>query len=135
MADAWTPTHAAGSAAAAEPAVRRIEVADVFDALRLGWQDFQAAPTQLVFLGLIYPLVGLFAARATSGGAARRLAGSLLAWADATAAASRGLRGAARLPGCPRPREAFGIVQRRREGVAMGVSRCGVGLGSWAWAR
>ena len=68
MAEAWTPSQAAGSAATAEPAVRRIAVSDVFDALRLGWQDFQAAPTQLVFLGLIYPIVGLFAARATSGG-------------------------------------------------------------------
>ena len=73
MAEAWTPSHAAGSAAATEPAVRRIAVADVFDALRLGWQDFQAAPTQLLFLGLLYPLVGLFAARATSGGDALAL--------------------------------------------------------------
>ena len=82
MAEAWTPSHsarpaaarpAAGTTAAAEPAVQRITVADVGDALRRGWQDFLAAPTQLVFLGLIYPLVGLFAARATSGGNALAL--------------------------------------------------------------
>ena len=69
MAEAWTtprPTHA--TAASAEPEVRHISLADVGDALRLGWQDFLAAPTQLVFLGLLYPLVGLFAARAASGG-------------------------------------------------------------------
>ncbi len=70
MAEAWTSPRAAVApgAAAAEPAVRRITVADVGDALRLGWQDFLAAPTQLVFLGLLYPIVGLFAARATAGG-------------------------------------------------------------------
>jgi uncharacterized membrane protein len=74
MAEAVTPPRAtsaaapAGAAAATEPAVRQISIADIGDALRLGWQDFLAAPTQLVFLGLIYPIVGLFAARATGGG-------------------------------------------------------------------
>jgi uncharacterized membrane protein len=82
MAEAWTSPRATGphaartgaaGAAAAEPVVQRIAVADVFDALRRGWQDFLATPTQLIFLGLIYPLVGLFAARATSGGNALAL--------------------------------------------------------------
>jgi uncharacterized membrane protein len=71
MAEAWTPPRpasASAAAASAEPVVRRISLAEVGDALRLGWQDFLAAPTQLVFLGLIYPLVGLFAARAAGGG-------------------------------------------------------------------
>ena len=76
MAEAYTPPRAtsaaapaAGAAAAAdEPTIRHISTADIGEALRLGWQDFLAAPTQLVFLGLIYPLVGLFAARATGGG-------------------------------------------------------------------
>src|SRR5215208_375821 len=73
MAEAYTPpraTSAAAPAAAAadEPTIRHISTADIGEALRLGWQDFLAAPTQLVFLGLIYPLVGLFAARATGGG-------------------------------------------------------------------
>ncbi len=67
MAEAWTSPHAAGATTAAEPAVRRITIADVGDALRRGWQDFLAAPTQLVFLGLIYPLVGLFAGWAAAG--------------------------------------------------------------------
>ncbi|MBD0273571.1 MAG: DUF2189 domain-containing protein [Acetobacteraceae bacterium] len=67
MAEALTSSRAASSVAA-EPVVRRIGLADVGDALRRGWQDFLATPTQLVFLGLIYPIVGLFAARATGGG-------------------------------------------------------------------
>lgn len=69
MAEALTSSRRPPAAAsAAEPAVRRIGFADIGDALRLGWQDFLAAPTQLLFLGLLYPLVGLFAARATGGG-------------------------------------------------------------------
>jgi uncharacterized membrane protein len=70
MADALTSPRAARVAAppaAAEPEVRRIGIADVGDALRLGWQDFLAAPTQLLFLGILYPLIGLFAARAFAG--------------------------------------------------------------------
>jgi uncharacterized membrane protein len=69
MAEALTSSRAA----AAEPVVQRIGFADVRDALRLGWQDFLAAPTQLLFLGVLYPIVGLFAARATSGGDAMAL--------------------------------------------------------------
>ena len=56
MAEVWTPPRnapATASTAAAEPAVRRIGLADIGDALRLGWQDFLAAPTQLLFLGLL----------------------------------------------------------------------------------
>lgn len=69
MAQALTPPlQAQTTASTAEPTIRRIEIADIGDALRLGWQDFLAAPTQLLFLGLLYPLVGLFAARATGGG-------------------------------------------------------------------
>lgn len=66
MAETWTSPRTA--AAASEPAINHIQVADVWDALRLGWRDFLATPTQLVFLGVLYPLIGLFAARATSGG-------------------------------------------------------------------
>jgi uncharacterized membrane protein len=48
--------------------VRRIGVPDLRDALARGYADFMATPTQLVFLGIIYPLVGLVAARAAAGG-------------------------------------------------------------------
>ena len=74
MAQTWTPQHgappatAAPAATAGEPAIQRISVSDIGGALRLGWQDFLAAPTQLLFLGLLYPLIGFIAARATSGG-------------------------------------------------------------------
>ncbi len=50
------------------PAVRRIGIGDLFAALRLGWEDFLATPTQLVFLTIIYPIVGFVAARAAWGG-------------------------------------------------------------------
>ncbi len=42
------------------PEVKRIQMADVFDALRLGFDDFWAKPSHYVFLCLIYPLAGLF---------------------------------------------------------------------------
>jgi len=38
------------------------------DALRRGVDDFLATPTQLIFLGLIYVVVGMIAARAAWGG-------------------------------------------------------------------
>ncbi|MBY0332638.1 MAG: DUF2189 domain-containing protein [Acetobacteraceae bacterium] len=69
MADsnAWTaPAHAAQTGA--EPTIRRIGIAELREALRRGIDDFLAVPTQLVILGLIYPLVGLVAARAAWGG-------------------------------------------------------------------
>ena len=47
--------------------VRRIRVADVRTALAAGWADFLAIPTQLVFLCVLYPVVGLVAARAAVG--------------------------------------------------------------------
>ena len=51
-----------------EAAIRRIGTADLRQALRQGWDDFLAIPTQLVFLCVLYPIVGLVAARAFSGG-------------------------------------------------------------------
>lgn len=51
----------------AHPGIRRIGVADVFDALRLGWQDFNAKPSHYVFLCLIYPIAGVVLATWSSG--------------------------------------------------------------------
>ncbi|MFQ3623672.1 MAG: DUF2189 domain-containing protein [Acetobacteraceae bacterium] len=48
--------------------VRRISTADLVSALRAGWGDFRAIPTQILFLGLLYPVVGLIAARLATGG-------------------------------------------------------------------
>lgn len=53
----------------AEPVVRKIGMSDVRVALTKGYQDFMETPTQLIFLGVIYPIVGFVAARAASGGA------------------------------------------------------------------
>ncbi len=41
------------------PEVKRIRMADVLEALRLGFNDFWAKPSHYVFLCLIYPLAGL----------------------------------------------------------------------------
>ncbi|MGZ8395396.1 MAG: DUF2189 domain-containing protein [Rhodoplanes sp.] len=49
------------------PVVRKINFADLKDALAKGIDDFLAAPTQLIFLAIIYPIVGLFLARLTFG--------------------------------------------------------------------
>jgi uncharacterized membrane protein len=51
-----------------EPTVRAIGMSDLRGALSRGWADFMETPTQLVFLGIIYPLIGLVAARAAAGG-------------------------------------------------------------------
>jgi uncharacterized membrane protein len=48
------------------PTVRRIGVHDVRDALREGFDDFLNNPSHLLFLGLIYPTVGLCLAFWTS---------------------------------------------------------------------
>ncbi|MGH6947647.1 MAG: DUF2189 domain-containing protein [Kiloniellales bacterium] len=46
------------------PAVRRISVADLKDVLRKGLEDFGAYRTDVVFLCLVYPVIGLVLARA-----------------------------------------------------------------------
>src|SRR5215468_6894913 len=51
----------------ARPAVRKIGLADLKDALRRGLADFAAMPSHAVFLCLIYPIVGLILARLTLG--------------------------------------------------------------------
>lgn len=50
------------------PAIRRIGLADLRRALSDGADDFLATPTQLIFLALIYPVIGLIAARMAWGG-------------------------------------------------------------------
>ncbi|MDQ6435239.1 DUF2189 domain-containing protein [Mesorhizobium sp. LHD-90] len=47
--------------------VRKIGVHDLVDALRRGIDDFMVKPSHLVFLCLIYPIVGVFLAAWTSG--------------------------------------------------------------------
>jgi uncharacterized membrane protein len=50
-----------------EPSVRTITLDDIKDALLRGIDDFLAMPSHVVFLAIIYPLVGLFLARLTFG--------------------------------------------------------------------
>lgn len=49
------------------PVIRKIAIADLFDALRKGWDDFRAIPTQTIFLCIIYPIVGFVLARLVVG--------------------------------------------------------------------
>lgn len=55
------------------PTVRRITISDLFDALKRGAGDFWAKPSHYVFLGLIYPIVGLILTRWSSGSNAIQL--------------------------------------------------------------
>ena len=56
-----------------QPVVRRITTTDLWDALKLGVEDFWAKPSHYVFLGLIYPIVGLILTQWTSGSNAIQL--------------------------------------------------------------
>ena len=46
------------------PVVRTIELKDLVTALAKGWEDFRAMPSHVIFLGLIYPAIGLLLFRA-----------------------------------------------------------------------
>jgi uncharacterized membrane protein len=61
--DIITPTASIGEL----PTVRKIGPADLKYALAKGLDDFWAMPTHVVFLSLIYPIVGLLLAAATFG--------------------------------------------------------------------
>ena len=52
-------------AAETSPAIRKISLGDLWDALAKGIDDFKAMPTHAIFLVAIYPVIGLFLARAT----------------------------------------------------------------------
>ena len=53
---------AGGSETPEFPIVRRIDPADLKDALRKGFADFWAMPSQVFFIGLIYPIAGVILA-------------------------------------------------------------------------
>lgn len=50
-------------ARSAHPEIRHLAPTDLGQALARGWADFWAMPSHLAFLGLIYPVVGLFLGR------------------------------------------------------------------------
>ena len=58
---------AGAGGAPAWPAIRRIGIGDLFDCLRAGWDDFMAKPSHIVFIILMYPLIGVVLAAWTSG--------------------------------------------------------------------
>ena len=56
--NATTPRRLDASASRM-PAVRRIGLSDLHNALRLGWEDFKAVPSHAIMLCAIYPVLGL----------------------------------------------------------------------------
>ena len=55
------PANAAG------PTIRTIQLSDLHDALRRGWEDFKAVPSHAIVLCVIYPVLGLVLARVVMG--------------------------------------------------------------------
>jgi uncharacterized membrane protein len=49
------------------PVIRKINLSDLHDALRQGWEDFKAIPSHAIILCLIYPVLGLVLARLVLG--------------------------------------------------------------------
>ena len=49
------------------PGINNITQADLKEALRLGWDDFKAVPSHAIMLAIIYPILGLAAARVVMG--------------------------------------------------------------------
>src|SRR5438093_160895 len=58
---------AGAETSAVQPTVRSIGLADLRDALARGIDDFKAMPSHTLFLGLIYPVVGLVLSRFALG--------------------------------------------------------------------
>lgn len=62
-----SPSLGAGATRATLPAIRRIDLVDLGDALRAGWDDFKAVPSHALMLCIIYPVLGLMLARLVLG--------------------------------------------------------------------
>jgi len=56
-----------GAVEEVRPAVRRITAADLWDALRRGLADFEANRTDVIFLCVMYPAIGVVLSRLASG--------------------------------------------------------------------
>lgn len=65
--------YAGAQSDVAVPEVRSIDYGDVVEALRRGFDDFRAMPSHLIFLCILYPVVGVVLARWTSGADALQL--------------------------------------------------------------
>ncbi len=64
-----SPDTIGARAVQTEPVVNRIGPEDLRWALRAGWQDFRAMRGDLIFVPVLYPLIGLTTAAITLGGA------------------------------------------------------------------
>jgi len=62
-----TPVAQASQDSVAEPVIRTIQLSDLREALRLGWEDFKAVPSHAIILCVIYPVLGLVLARTVLG--------------------------------------------------------------------
>jgi uncharacterized membrane protein len=71
--------YAAADGAVDDVKLRKITTADVFDALRLGWDDFAEKPSHYVFMCLIYPILGFILLTWARGGNLLQLIYPLLA--------------------------------------------------------
>jgi uncharacterized membrane protein len=49
------------------PVIRKINLSDLRDALRQGWEDFKVVPSHAIILCVIYPVLGLVLARLVLG--------------------------------------------------------------------
>ena len=127
------------------PALRRITANDIGHALRAGYEDFNAWPTHAAFLVLIYPVVGLLLAYATSQQNVIPLFYPLLAgFAILGPFAALGLYEVSRrreLGETPGWRDALSVTRRAnfgsllRLGQAMlAISVCGVGAAQLIYA-
>jgi uncharacterized membrane protein len=70
----WAENHAAD-----HPHINHIGLGDLGLSLKRGWQDFLAAPTQIFFLCLVYPVFGFVISRAAAGNALLPLVWPMLA--------------------------------------------------------
>ncbi len=59
--------YAGAGDASAYPEVRSIEIGDLYDCLRAGYRDFMAKPSHVIFIIIMYPLIGVVLAAWTSG--------------------------------------------------------------------
>jgi uncharacterized membrane protein len=57
----------AKAAPVSTPVIRHIGLADLYEALRLGWEDFKEVPSHAIMLCVIYPVLGLVLARTVLG--------------------------------------------------------------------
>jgi uncharacterized membrane protein len=56
-----------GPDTAGAPVIRTIDLTDLNEALRRGWEDFKAIPSHAIILCIIYPVLGLVLARTVLG--------------------------------------------------------------------